>query len=106
MDKSSQFRRFFANAFSITMTDNEVTISLGFHQPPAPSDKMTPEADVVLTHRTLKLIAYNLSHLVEAWEKHNGPIPVDADKVNNLSDNMAAQMEANMILQKAAKAKK
>lgn len=87
---SSDFRRFFANWFSLRVSDNDVSIVFGLEDQKGvgPVDGPVAEAQVIMTPRSLKVLMILLRTTIEGFEKDVGPIA--------LGPNQEAQILARM----------
>lgn len=79
--QSATFQRYFANAFSVRFSDNDVLIKLAFNEIPTDDDTTEDIAAVVTTLKTAKILAYNLMAIIDGWEKENGEIKVSPEKL-------------------------
>jgi hypothetical protein len=95
-NQSKEFRRVFANAFVIGFGDNDTGITFGFHQPPEPAATMQEEVMVVMTPRTMKLLAANLGAMIKQWENIFGEIPVPTEKLQDFEKNLAKEIAAQI----------
>ena len=86
-NRSKDFRYVFVNGFSVRVGDNDITLTLGFHEGGDPED-MLEEVAVVMTPKTLKIILNNLDNALKALESRFGEIPVPPGKLFASVDEM------------------
>ena len=87
-NQSKDFRYVYANAFSVRLGDNDVTLMFGMHESGTDLQDMLEEVAIVMTPRTLKIILNNLGHALEAFESKLGEIPIPAEKLPSSFDEM------------------
>jgi len=87
MPRSKDFRYVYANSFSFNLTDNDATISLGITD--KPQGEPHEEIALVLTPKSLKLLAHMANIAVGKWEEVSGaPIPLAMEKILEIDDRM------------------
>jgi len=70
--------------------DNDVTLSFGFVEDPANPESLEEEVGVVMTPRTLKILAHNLKIVLDLVERQSGEISVPKEKMGTADDLFAA----------------
>ena len=104
-NRSKDFRYVYANAFSVRLGDNDITLTLGMHDGGDPED-MLEEVAVVMTPRTLKIMLGNLGNALEAMESRTGEIPVPPGKILASFDEMVKAGRAGFGPDETAAVKK
>ena len=86
---SPHFRVIYANLFELRVTDNEVTLGLSCNPDTyGPGVPAMREAAVVITLRSLKVLAHSLSAVVANFEAEHGAIPVTEAKLAEIDKAM------------------
>jgi hypothetical protein len=75
---------FYANAFHLRVSDNDISIELGTMQNISNVDGMLSTHQVIMTFKSAKLLSIVLSHAISALEGRFGEIKIDAEKIASL----------------------
>jgi len=85
--KTKDFRRIYANALGVGMSDHDVFITFGVSEPSKPiSEPSKPKGDMIeevmvfLTPRTAQMLSHALAGFLGQWEEQNGKIELPAGK--------------------------
>ena len=88
-ERSKDFRYVFANAFSVRLSDNEITIKFGMDEGGDPKNlDILDEVAVVMTPKTLKIMLNNLGNALTAMEAQFGEVSVPPEKLSASFDDM------------------
>ena len=80
--RSPTFQIFAADAIGMQMTDNIVQLYFGMEQKtPGEASVIFEQIGIAMTPRSLKVLQVVLNRALESFEKDNGPIPINADKL-------------------------
>lgn len=86
--RAPDFRYYFANAISIGFSENECKIIWGIEEGGGP-EEMYEQVGVVMTLKTMKVVAKNLSAIIEHYEKISATeIPFDPIKFDDLLERL------------------
>ena len=90
--RSDDFRYVYSNSFGLVFSGGEATIKFGFvEDPTSPTDSVREEVAVVLTHVSLKVLAFSLTKTIEAYEASNKvTIPLEKSKIEELERTIEA----------------
>ncbi len=105
-NQSKDFRYVYANAFSVRLGDNDVTLVVGMLEAGEPSKDILEEVAIVMTPRTLKIMLNNLDNALKAFESKVGEIPVPSGKLLSSFDEMIESGIAVVGTSKTAAVKK
>jgi hypothetical protein len=93
--RSPSWRIIYTNILGIGFGDNDVRLMCGFDQDLGnPGQQVIEEAIVVMTPRQAKMLSHSLNSVISNFEAANGPIPVPADKIKKIDDEISAQADA------------
>ena len=87
-NQSKDFRYVYANAFSVRLGDNDITLTACMLEPGEPSQNILEEVAIVMTHKTLKIMVNNLGNALKEFESKVGEIPVPPAKLASSFDEM------------------
>lgn len=76
LNKSQDFKYFFANSFGLSGNENEATIFFGFTEPnfEGGEPEVLQQSAVILTPKGAKALMLSIGKFVENLESANGPI--------------------------------
>ena len=85
-------QRGYCNILGIGWAESEARLSIAFDEDISkPGAKVREELVVVMPHRAAKMLAQSLSWIISNYEANNGPIPVPADKMQEIEVEIKAQ---------------
>jgi hypothetical protein len=94
VEKSASWRIIYTNAVTIGFGENESRLVVGFDNDlTKPGTNITEEVVIVMHHRTAKMVAFTLNAIIANWESKNGPIPLNADKVQEIEKQLGPLAE-------------
>ncbi len=105
-NQSKDFRYVYANAFSVRLGDNDVTLTAGMLEPGDPREDILAEVAIVMTPKTLKIMLHSLGVALKAFESQTGEIPVPPEKLPSSFDEMIESGIATVSTRKTAAVKK
>src|SRR5437868_3079939 len=90
--RSPTWQVVYSNVTGLKFGDNDAQIIFGLDQDIAkPGTDVLEQVTVVMTPRSLKILAHLLSIVIENFESNVGPIPVSAEKLKTISDSVKKQ---------------
>lgn len=81
--KAPGYRRFFANVFTIIAGDNDISIAFAYGGEGHPEGTVD-EAAVIMTPRSLKVLATILDSAVKSYEQEFGEIHIPEEKLQQM----------------------
>jgi hypothetical protein len=93
--ESKRFRIVFTNSFALRFNDNDVLIRFSIDPDPAnPAAPTVEEVGVVMTPRSVKLLAHALTEAIGAFEAAVGPISVPQEKLDSITESLRPRPQA------------
>jgi|SRR5215471_7599991 len=90
--RSSQWRVIYTNATALGFGENDVRLTLWFDLDLAkPGSSILEEAIVAMPLKAAKMLAYTLNAVIARWEAVNGPIPIPAEKFQEVDNQLKTQ---------------
>ena len=87
--RTSQWRVIYTNTTGLSLGDTDVRLVLGFDLDlTKPGSSILEEAVVAMPLKSAKLLAYTLSAVIAKWEALNGPIPIPAEKFQEIDNQL------------------
>lgn len=87
--RTPEFRYVFANTLGFGLTDNEARIVFAMAEDLTKPEDAIEQVGVVLSHRTLKLMAYIIDQAIQSYEDATKTvIPLDQAKMDALKASM------------------
>ena len=87
----------FTNIFTMTFGDNDVIIHFGVDDRGGGSGgggrRVFPQASLVMTPRSAKILAGTLTRVVAHFEEHNAPISIPPGRFEAVEKKLAAKTE-------------
>jgi hypothetical protein len=90
--QAKDFRIVFANAFTVRFGDNDALLKFAMDFDSSDLDApLVEEVGVVMTPRSVKLLAHALTESISAFEAALGPIQVPKSKLNGISESIRSR---------------
>ena len=93
--RDKNFEWYFANAFSMLLSENEVLLKCGITEDPTKKDEdILERVGLVLTPKAAKLLGHILSATMEQWEKANGvEIQLDLARIAERTSQVSKKVD-------------
>ncbi len=90
--RSSYWRIMYTNIVGLGFGENECRLTIGFDQDLSkPGTNVLEESVVVMPHKAAKMLMFTLNAVIANWEAVNGPIPLQADRIEEIERQIKLQ---------------
>jgi hypothetical protein len=92
--RAPDWRVVYCNIMGIGWGEGEARLIIGFDEDLSkPGSKVREELTVVMPHRAAKLLVHTLGAIVANFEAANGPIPIPAERLNEIQGAIKEQFD-------------